>query len=93
MYDLEELATFADVMESGSLTVSASQLVDSTGHHTQPFPCDGTLAHGCAGATAAVLLHSAPQWLSSTWHPPRHRSKPLHEETLFGGQTGVAVDQ
>ena len=26
MYDLEELATFADVMESGSLTVSARRL-------------------------------------------------------------------
>jgi hypothetical protein len=46
------------VATGGSLTVSASQLVDSSGHHTMPFPCDGTLAHGCAGAHAgAVTMH------------------------------------
>jgi hypothetical protein len=48
------------VAAGGNLTVSASQLVDSTGHHTQPFPCDGTLAHGCAGAhVGAVMVRGA----------------------------------
>jgi hypothetical protein len=46
------------VAAGGGLTVSASHLVDNTRHHTLPFPCDGTLAHGCAGAHAgAVTMH------------------------------------
>eukprot|EP01047_Picozoa_sp_COSAG01_P056072 COSAG01_NODE_6315_length_3741_cov_10.035969_2_plen_710_part_00 len=44
------------VAAGGSLTVSASHLVDSAaGDRTQPFPCNGTLATGCAGPHAAAV--------------------------------------
>jgi hypothetical protein len=56
------------VAAGGSLTVSASQLVDSTGHHTLPFPCDGTLAHGCAAAHAGVVVVSGPGAITAA-HP------------------------
>jgi hypothetical protein len=48
--------------------LSASQLVNSTGHHTQPFPCDGTLAHGCVGAHAGAVVLSGPDTITAA-HP------------------------
>jgi hypothetical protein len=51
----------------GSLTVSASKLVDSTGHHTLLFPCDGTLTHGCTGAHAGAVVVSGPDASRTLW--------------------------
>eukprot|EP01047_Picozoa_sp_COSAG01_P008984 COSAG01_NODE_363_length_18113_cov_45.041690_10_plen_752_part_00 len=64
-------ASTISVATGSSLTVSASQLVDSTGegHHTQPFPCDGTLAHGCMGAHAGVVTMPGPM-IITTAAPP-----------------------
>jgi hypothetical protein len=54
------------VAAGGSLTVSASQLVDSASEGgAQPFPCDGTLATGCVGAHAGAVVVSGPMGIST----------------------------
>eukprot|EP01047_Picozoa_sp_COSAG01_P062966 COSAG01_NODE_8089_length_2923_cov_3.175513_1_plen_486_part_00 len=57
--------TAISVAAGGSLTVSASQLVDNEEGLALPFPCDGTLAHGCAGAHAGAVVVSGPMVITA----------------------------